>query len=177
MEADRDRSTPRCSELVLAAVSCAVSAIRLLAGRRLHLSRARLGMQAALPDGRTFTVFRESSADPSGTHGDPVTLAVWFHLRWIPPGASVMRWLFERLCILNTLLFAGFGGYLVKLWMVDPPTSDYAGLYSWASAGEAEHYARYITAILAPLSLPGSVGARVLADSTLDDYLREHPVG
>ena len=75
-----------------------------------------------------------------------MTLAVWFHLRWIPPGASVRRWFFERLCILNTLLFGGFPGYLVKLWMVAPPTSDYAGLYSWASAGEAEHYVRYITA-------------------------------
>ncbi len=174
---EADRSTPRPAELLRSALSCASSVIHLFAGRHLHLSRARLGTRIALPDGRTYSVFRESSADPSGTGGDPVTLAVWFHLRWIPPGASVRRWFFERLCILNTLLFGGFPGYLVKLWMVAPPTSDYAGLYSWASAGEAEHYARYITAVLAPLSLPGSVGARVLGDSTLDAYLREHAAG
>ena len=47
-------------------------------------------------------------------------LAVWFRLRAIPPGARVRRWLFERLCILNTVLFAGIDGYLVKLWMVNP---------------------------------------------------------
>jgi hypothetical protein len=80
--------------------------------------------------------------------------------------------MFERLCLLNTVLFAGFDGYLVKLWMVNPQTSDYAGLYSWASADEAERYAEYITAILRPLSEKESVGYEVLADSTFDDYLR-----
>ena len=35
------------------------------------------------------------------------------------------------LSILNTLMFAGFPGYIVKLWMVDRTTSDYAGLYTW----------------------------------------------
>jgi hypothetical protein len=71
----------------------------------------------------------------------------------------------------NTLLFAGFEGYLLKLWMVDPATSDYAGLYSWSSANLAENYGRYITALLAPLSVPGSVGFQVLAESSLEEYL------
>jgi len=83
---------------------------------------------------------------------------VWFRLRAIPPGARIRRWLFERLCILNTVLFAGFEGYLLKLWMVNPMTSDYAGLYSWESADTADRYGTYITAILRPLSQPGSVG-------------------
>jgi len=37
-------------------------------------------------------------------------------------------------------------------------TSGYAGLYEWAGRDEAERYARYITGILAPLSVHGSVG-------------------
>ena len=85
--------------------------------------------------------------------------------------ARVRRWLFERLCIVNTLLFAGFDGYLVKLWMVDPATSDYAGLYTWESAGAADRYGSYITAILRPFSRPGSVGYAVLSNPTVDDYL------
>jgi hypothetical protein len=98
-------------------------------------------------------------------------LAVWFHLRTIPPGARLRRRLFERLCILNTVLFAGFDGYLVKLWMVNPTTSDYAGLYSWSSSAEAERYGRYITAVLRPLSQESSVGYQVLSEWTLEDYL------
>ena len=41
-------------------------------------------------------------------------------------------------------------GYRIKLWMVDPASSDYAGLYEWSDPGQAETYARYITAVLVP---------------------------
>jgi hypothetical protein len=79
--------------------------------------------------------------------------------------------LFERLCLVNTLLFAGFDGYRVKLWMVDPGTADYAGLYSWRSAGEAEVYARYITGVLSPVSRRGSVGYQILPSTSFEHYL------
>lgn len=105
----------------------------------------------------------------------PVMLAVWFRLRAIPPGARLRRWLFERLCILNTVLFAGIDGYLLKLWMVNPTTADYAGLYSWSSPDEAERCGRYITSILRALSCPTTVGFEVFPDSTLQSYLDRSP--
>jgi hypothetical protein len=126
----------------------------------------------ALPDGRRYVVFRESTCDEPTSDAE-VALAAWFRLRAIPPGAHVRRWLFERLCILNTVLFAGFDGYLVKLWMVDPATSDYAGLCAWNSAAGAETYARYIAAILRPLSERGSVGYQIVSDQTLNSYLAD----
>jgi len=157
-------------EVGLQALRCAAQTVVLLVSGRLHLRIRRVGTDVALPDGRHYTVFRHSTCD--GEVGPAqVTLAVWFHLRGVPAGAQVRRTLFEHLCVLNTVLFAGFEGYRVKLWMVDPVTSDYAGLYSWASAPEAETYARCITAILGPLSRPGSVGFQILADTALNDYL------
>jgi hypothetical protein len=156
------------------AVVGAARSARLLAARRLHLRRSRVGSTVALPDGRRYVVFRESSCDQQ-TDTAPVMLAVWFRLRAIPPGARVRRWLFERLCILNTVLFAGFDGYLVKLWMVNPDASDCAGLYSWSSADKAERYGRYIASVLRPLSLPSSIGYQVFADSTLESYLDRSP--
>ena len=99
-----------------------------------------------------------------------MTLAVWFHLRGIPPGSRFRRFVFERLCLANTVLFAGFPGYLVKLWMVDPWTADYAGLYSWRCAEEAETYGDYIVRVLSPLSTPNSVGYQLLP-GTLDSHL------
>jgi hypothetical protein len=156
--------------LVRAAAACAVRTLRLLIVRRLHLRRDRLGNQFRLPDGRHYEVFRESTCDGSpSVH--PVTLAVWFHLRGVPAGARARRFLFERGSIFNTLLFAGFDGYRVKLWMVDPVTSDYAGLYSFASEDTARTYGRYITAVLRPLSVPRSVGFEILPDLALEDYL------
>lgn len=143
--------------------------VGLILGRRLHLHNTRVGRRIELPDGRAFVVFRESSCDqPEGESS--VMLAVWFHLRGVPPGAHIRRAIFERESILNTVLFAGFPGYLVKLWMIDPETGDYAGLYSWTAA-EARRYGEYITGILRPLSTPGSVGFRVYEDRTLEGYL------
>ena len=157
--------------LVSDAARCAARVARLLANQSLHVPNTRLGSRVMLPDGRTYVVFRESTNDAADA-SSPVVLVVWFRLRMIPPGARRRRWLFERLCIFNTVLFAGFDGYLVKLWMVSPSTSDYAGLYSWESAAKAEQYGRYITALLRPLSRRDSVGYTILADTTLDAYLQ-----
>jgi hypothetical protein len=141
----------------------------LLLRSQLHLRSNRVGDRVSLPDGRTFTVFRESTRD--GDQTPEVTLAVWFHLRSIPSSGHVRRFLFERLCLANTLLFAGFDGYRVKLWMVDPGSADYAGLYAWRSADEAEVYARYIVGVLSPISTRGSVGSVILPSTTLEHYL------
>jgi len=160
---------PAAKSILGAALACAVRVVKLLVARQLHLRRDRLGAEVSIPDGRRFIVFRDTSRDgPEPLQ--PVTLAVWFRLRGVPPGARIRRWLFERESILNTILFAGFDGYLVKLWMVDPHTSDYAGLYTWASAEEAERYAEYITGVLRPLSTSGSLGYKVVTDHTLDEY-------
>jgi hypothetical protein len=108
----------------------------------------------------TTTADHSRSPSPSGST-----------LRGIPAGSRLRRYLFERLCLVNTILFAGFDGFQVKLWMVDPNTADYAGLCSWRSAGEADIYARYITGVLRPLSVNRSVGCQVLAGTSLKDYL------
>jgi hypothetical protein len=151
------------------AALCAWRTVGLLARRQLHLRHEQIGATVAIPDGRTFLVFRESSRDSET--GSAVTLAVWFHLRGIPGGSRIRRFLFERACLVNTILFAGFAGYQVKLWMVDPVTSDYAGLYSWGTAEQAEQYARYIVRVLAPLSRTGSVGYEILPGISLSTYL------
>lgn len=139
--------------------------------RRLHLSSAWLGTTVTLTDKREFVVFRTSTKDAAPADR-PVLLEVWFHLRSIPAGARWRRYVFERACLFNTLLFAGCDGFLVKLWMVDPATSDYAGMYSWESADSADRYGRYITSILRPLCPASSVGYRVRSDLTLDEHLQ-----
>ena len=145
------------------------AATRLLAARRLYISNELRGTAAQLPDGRRYIVFRDTSCDPCDS-STGITLGVWFHLRAIPRGASLRRWLFERACIVNTLLYAGFAGYRRKLWMVDPNTSDYAGLYSWTTAESAARYGEYITALIEPWCPAGSVGFEV-RDVPFDVYL------
>jgi hypothetical protein len=151
------------------ACRCAGRVLVLLTRRRLHLRRGNVGASAQLPDRRRFVVFRETTCDRGDLEGS-VTLAVWFHLRFVPAGGRLRRFVFERESILNTLLYAGFEGYRVKLWMVDPATSDYAGLYAWSTHESAERYASYITAVLRPLSVAGSVGYEIRTER-LDAYL------
>jgi hypothetical protein len=162
-------------------LGCAVRVVRLLLAGRLHIDRPPLAEAARFPDGRRFVTFRQTSCDPDPTGDDDaspeVLLEVWFHLRGVPAGARVRRWLFERESILNTVLYAGIAGYRTKLWMVDPVTSDYAGMYAWAGAAEAERYGRYITRVLRPLSTAGSVGFEVHPETTLTDELVRQRAG
>jgi hypothetical protein len=153
-----------CAAVLRGAAGSALRTLRLLTRGRLHVDRAQVGRRVETEQG-AFTVFRATSCD--GTVPGTVTLFVWFHLRGIAAGARWRRAAFERLSILNTPLFAGFAGYLVKLWMVDPASADYAGLYSWTTRADAERYGQYITSLLAPLSTPGSVGFSV-SDQPLD---------
>jgi hypothetical protein len=160
---------PAAEGVVGPALHCVVRVGRLLGHRQLHLHRDRIGEQVELPDGRPFTIYRESSS--SEPHdGEPISLAMWFHLRGVPIGARVRGYLFERESILNTALYAGFEGYRTKLWTVNRATNDYAGFYVWRGRDEAERYVRYAMAMLRPISVPGSLGSLI-------DEVQAFPVG
>jgi hypothetical protein len=154
--------------LVVDIVRCAARTTGLLLRGHLHVGNERRGREVAFPNGSRFVVFRETCSDLPPV-APPVLLVVHFRLRFVPPGARLRRWLFERESILNTLLFAGCDGYITKLWMVNPATSEYAGMYAWAGAERARGYGDYITAVLRPLAVPGSLSYTVDPGRTLDD--------
>lgn len=142
-------------------VRCAGRVVVLLLRRQLHLRRARLGTVIVLDSGEAFRVFRETTSDAAGPEPE-VRLLVRFHLRGTSPTHPWRSWLFERESILNTVLYAGCDGFRDKLWLVDRITADYAGLYVWAGREAALRYGDYISAVLRPLSTPGSVSFRLL---------------
>jgi hypothetical protein len=155
------------SDVLRGALHSAARTLVLLVRHRLHLRQDRNGRVVETDRGK-LVVFRESTCD--GVRPGTVTLFVWFHLRGVPKASFVRARVFERLCILNTPLFAGWEGYRVKLWMVEPLDLGYAGLYSWTTRAEAERYGEYITAVLRPLSVSGTVGFEVY-DETLEAHL------
>jgi hypothetical protein len=142
-------------------MSCALRTLALLRRRRLHLHRDRIGTAIVLPGGRPYLVFRESVCDDPSEERE-VTLLVWFQLKGTGPDHPWRSWLFERESILNTVLYAGCTGFERKLWLVDRTSAAYAGLYTWRGEEAARRYARYITAVLRPLSVPGSVGSALV---------------
>lgn len=142
---------------------------RLVAAHRLHLKTERLG---ALYRVRScdYAVFRETVNLASV--GDPIVLVVGFRLKAIG-SVGWLHWLFQRLCILTTPFWSGIPGFGVKLWMVNPDTKDYLGIYDWRGEMQAKRYLDFLIPILNFFSVGGSVWREMLSGRELEDYLEE----
>lgn len=126
---------------------------------RLHLNRSRLGNSYAIDEGGIYTVFRQTDGN-DGVGGEPVVLVVGFRLKLIR-SSRIMHWIFQRVCILTTPFWSGFPGFRIKLWMVDPQTKNYLGIYEWAGKENAEHYASTLEKILHFFSTKDSVWYKI----------------
>ena len=69
---------------------------------------------------------------------------------------------FRRESLLNTPLFAGFPGFVSKLWLANDDLGRYRGLYEWDDPLPAENLARALWRVLALVSVPGSIHYVVL---------------
>ncbi len=146
---------------------CFVQTARLLRQGRLHLPAQRVGTVLRFADGTSARVFRETVAE-RGTTRDPCVLVVEFRLR------AVRGWghaAFRRESLLNTPLFAGFPGFVSKLWLAHDDRGRYRGLYEWDDPLLAEGYARALWRVLALVSVPGSIHYAVLPGLRRDEVL------
>jgi hypothetical protein len=127
-----------------------------------------------MSDGREYTPFRHtrrSTALWSSTQ-PPAVLQPRFHLAALPARRRTLHALFRVVCIVTTPFFVGLPGFRSKLWMVDPTTGDFAGLYEWDDAATARAYADGLAKVLRLLSTPGSVTYELIEGCTVDEYLR-----
>ncbi len=62
-----------------------------------------------------------------------------FQARW---GSGTANQLFRLESVLNTPLFAGFPGFVSKLWLAHDQRGVYRGLYEWDGAERATAYVR-----------------------------------
>jgi len=139
----------------------------MLVQHRLRLPRTHVGTRLRFADGTSGRVYRETVARRPPTV-DPCVLAVCFRMRGVSGwGHAVFRW--ESL--LNTLLFAGFPGFVSKLWLAHDDRGTYRGLYQWDGADDAEAYARALWRVLALVSVKGSIDYRVIPGLRRDDLL------
>jgi hypothetical protein len=152
---------------------CFARTAQLLRQGRLHLPAQRVGTVLRFADGTSARVFRETVAE-RGTTQDPCVLVVEFRLR------AVRGWghtAFRRESLLNTPLFAGFPGFVSKLWLAHDDRGRYRGLYEWDDPHLAEGYARALWRVLALVSVPGSIHYAVLPGLRRDDVLERWATG
>jgi hypothetical protein len=140
----------------------------LVTRRELTLHSERLGQEYRLCDGCRYRVFRDTRRPLRDERR--AVIEVGFRLRAIRASRAA-HWLFQRVCTLTTPFWSGFDGFAVKLWMVDPRTRSYAGIYEWGGAAAAQRYLDVLIPVLRCVSVPGSVFARVHADTELQRFL------
>ena len=153
-----------------ALAGCFASTVRLLWQRRMHLPRGRAGMRLRFADGTSGRVYRETVVDRGPTL-DPCVLIVEFRLRAVRGRGHAA---FRMESLLNTPLFAGFPGFVSKLWLAHDERGRYRGVYEWDGTRLAENYARALWRVLALVSVPGSIHYVVLP-GLRRDVLLERP--
>ena len=163
-----DEQPPLAYKAALRALAdCFGSTARLLWQRRMHLPAGRVGMRLRFADGTSARVFRETVVDRGATL-DPCVLVVEFRLRAVRGRGHAA---FRRESLLNTPLFAGFPGFVSKLWLADDERGRYRGLYEWDGPRLAENYARALWRVLALVSVRGSIHYVVLPGLRRDPVL------
>jgi hypothetical protein len=136
------------------------------------LRSERVGERLTMSDTRTYIPFRHTVllAEPTGAV-TPTVLHPRFRLRGLGRSDSFRHRMFRRCCIVTTPFFVGVDGFRSKLWMYDPATGDYAGLYDWDDPTSARAYADGLSAVLRLLSVPGSVSYELVAGEDVATYL------
>lgn len=140
---------------------------RIALARRIHQPRRHVGGRLTFANGSCAEVFRETTVDALHDE-DPVVLVVEFRLHRLP---RLVHRLFELVSVLFTPLFAGFGGFVSKLWLRRDEDDVYRGIYEWDGADRATRYAEAIRSILSVVSVPGSVDFHVVPATTRSRYI------
>ncbi|GAC52347.1 hypothetical protein [Gordonia amicalis] len=148
---------------------CFAEVVRSLIGRRLHQPLPNLGRVVAFADGTTATVYRETRRDNHPVT-EPVCLVVCFRLRWVD-GNRLAHRVFRVESVCNTILFAGFDGFVSKLWMTADGDNRYRGIYDWDGYDSAVDYVSALWWPLMVVAEQDSIHYHVVGDRTRDSLL------
>jgi hypothetical protein len=142
---------------------CVLTTGVLLSRRAISQPKVHLGEMLWFSDGSRGRIYRETVV-ANATTDAPVVLVVAFRLRWVRGRGHA---LFRAESLLNTPLFAGFAGFVSKLWVAHDDDGVYRGFYQWNDAGLADAYVRALWWPLALVSEVASIRYVVLPDSTV----------
>ena len=151
---------------------CAARTIDLLARGKLHQPASNVGRWVRWSDGTTSRIYRETTADHAPA--EPCTLVVRFRLRGVR--GPLLHALFRLESELNTVLFAGFPGFVSKLWFAADEHGAYRGHYDWDGVENAEAYVRALWWALMVVADRSSIEHVVVAGVRRDELLRDPAV-
>jgi len=150
-------------------IRCAISTLGLIARRKLAQPPDLVNSHIEFTDGSVSRIYRETTMRDLETTPQ-VMLGVRFRLRFI--GSSRLgHALFRFESLFNTLLFAAHRGFHSKLWLTDPTTDYYRGIYEWEDERSAIDYAETLRTVLVPWVETGSFAYRIMSGISRPDFL------
>lgn len=156
-----------------AAVALGQSATRsagLVARRILREPTDRLGWRLEFADGTGAPVYRETRLDGIEP-ARPAVLVVAFRLRLVRHRLAHGAFRLESRA--NTVLFAGFPGFVSKLWLRHDEEGRYRGVYEWDGPELADAYVAALWRILALVSVPSSMHHAIVPGIRRDTLLAD----
>jgi len=153
----------------IAVVGSMVATVGMTLRRRIHQPRTTVGRVLRFADGTAARVYRVTAADVAAVAA-PCVLVVGFRLRRVHGFGHT---LFRAESILNTPLFAGFPGFVSKLWLAHDENQLYRGVYDWDGVERAQAYVSALYRVLALVSEPGSIRFRILPGVRRGEWLAD----
>lgn len=141
----------------------------------LQLRKNRRGQLYDIEDAGRFAIFRET-IQTKPLDAEPVVLVIGFQLKLIGSN-GFLHWLFQRACIITTPFWAGLRGFRVKLWMVNPETKGYLGIYEWRGIDNAQAYIQFLIPILKIFSIHTSIWHQMHEHRNIEPYLQSRRIG
>jgi hypothetical protein len=125
---------------------------------RLHQPSRYVGGALWFANGTRARIFRETVVDRQRPTA-PAVLVVEFRLRVAHERTHL---LLQRLSVLATPLFAGFPGFVSKLWLTDDESGVYREIYEFDGAAHAESYAETLRWIIRRVVVAGTFEGHVV---------------
>jgi len=135
-----------------------------------HRQKKHLGMIYDIEKASKYLVFRDTG-NKKPINEKPTILVFHFRLKWIKKN-RFWHWLFQRVCIFTTPFWSGLKGFKTKLWMVEPKTKDYLGIYEWRGNDNAQGYVDSLKPILGIFAIKKSMWHRMYPNMELEKYLK-----
>ena len=117
-------------------------------------------------EGRAYEIVKEIEIVRPEAGETEAIFTVKFHLANMSPAAN------KIFLNLPVPFFAGLPGFRHKLWLYDPETGDFRGLYRWQTADDAEKYANsFAVRFMKGRSVPGSVSYKIIDRRNMADAI------
>ncbi len=151
----------------------AVRSIEHLVGDRVVYPTDRLEDVLVDPDGRKYTVFRETALEPAEdeTRTGGVVLVFRMSVLTRTLGTKARIALYNRLANVATPFFAGMPGFRRKLWLSGDRAGEFLELYEWASEEDAARLVTVLQSLLGPFDELGAASYQIVEAESIDTFV------